>query len=261
MGIRAQGLLIWLAVVGAQTAQAGQSPAAPSPVPAQPSVQAPVQLTPEQEGDTLMAQRRYQAAIVAYQRQSRPDAQLLNKQGIAYQMLFNLNDAQRCYQASLKLDGKNPHVLNNLGTVFDSMRNYGAAERLYRRALKIEPASALVLKNLGTNLLAQRKTKKGYEAYQQALKADPNIFTDSTSPHVENPASVEARGAMNYYMARSCARAGQFYEAIQHLRLSLLEGYTTPKKIVADLEFAPLRGIPEFEQLLNPEEPGKTVKP
>jgi len=45
--------------------------------------------------------------------------------GIAYQMMFNLADAARCYQASLRLDPKNARVFNNLGTVYDSLNNTG----------------------------------------------------------------------------------------------------------------------------------------
>jgi hypothetical protein len=55
---------------------------------------------------------------------------------------------------------------------------------------------------------------------------------------------------MNYYMARGCVRAGQSECAIQYLRMALNEGYTNPKKIEADGEFAALRGIPAFETLL-----------
>jgi hypothetical protein len=38
--------------------------------------------------------------------------------------------------------------------------------------------------------------------------------------------------------------------AIDYLRLALNEGYTNPTKIIADLEFASLRGIPAFEELI-----------
>jgi hypothetical protein len=55
---------------------------------------------------------------------------------------------------------------------------------------------------------------------------------------------------MNYYMARGCARAGMNDRAIEYLRVALNEGFTNPKKIVADSEFANLRGIPAFDQLL-----------
>jgi hypothetical protein len=38
--------------------------------------------------------------------------------------------------------------------------------------------------------------------------------------------------------------------AIDYLRMALNEGFTDPKKIEADSEFASLRGVPAFEQLL-----------
>ena len=46
-------------------------------------------------------------------------------------------------------------------------------------------------------------------------------------------------------------RARQILDrAIEYLRSALNEGFTNPKKIVADSEFAGLRGLPAFEQLL-----------
>ena len=55
---------------------------------------------------------------------------------------------------------------------------------------------------------------------------------------------------MNFYMAKGCLRAGMTARAIDYLRLALNEGFTNPKKIIADSEFAGLRGVPAFEQLL-----------
>jgi tetratricopeptide (TPR) repeat protein len=220
-------------------------PPAPPPAPA-PQVQS----TPEQLGDAFFAHQRYQAAIEAYKKVPRGSADVWNKMGIAYQMMFNLDDAARCYQASLKLDPKNARVLNNLGSVYDSHKEYGNAERMYRKALKLDPNSAMIYKNLGTNLLAQHKYKKGWEAYKAALAIDPHIFDDSSSPRADNQVSVQERGAMNYYMARGCVRAGMNDRAIEYLRMALNEGFTSPKKIEADSEFATLRGIPAFDQLL-----------
>jgi tetratricopeptide (TPR) repeat protein len=170
--------------------------------------------------------------------------------GIAYQMMFNLKDATRCYNASLKIDPRNSQVINNLGTVYDSLKQYGAAQRMYRKALKLNPRSALILKNLGSDLLAQHKYQKGWEAYQQALAIDPNIFEDRGAHRVENPTSSQERGAMNYYMARGCARSGLTECAIQYLRMALDEGFTTPKKIAADKDFVSLHDLPAFQQLL-----------
>ena len=107
-----------------------------------------------------------------------------------------------------------------------------------------------MLKNLGTDLLAEHKYNKGWEAYQQALAIDPQIFSDRDTPSVENPSSIADRGAMNYYMAAGCARAGHTDCALQYLRMAIDEGFTTRKKVANDVEFASLRDNPAFKQLL-----------
>ncbi|MDE3200544.1 MAG: tetratricopeptide repeat protein [Acidobacteriota bacterium] len=206
--------------------------------------------TPEQLGDSMMARKRYQAAIEAYKK-AHPSATTWNKLGIAYQMMFNLNDAEESYKNSLKLDPNNSVVLNNLGTVYDSQKKYKQAEKLYRKALKSDPHSALVLKNLGTELFTRHKYEKGWEAYKAALAADPTIFSSAGRPKVENPATIKERGAMNYYMAKGCVRAGFNDRAIEYLRKALNEGFANPRMIRDDHEFAALHGNPIFEQLLS----------
>jgi tetratricopeptide (TPR) repeat protein len=208
------------------------------------------QPTAQEVGDALMLHQRYQAAIEAYKKVPGPSAEALNQMGIAYQMMFSLEGAVKCYEASLRLEPRNANVMNNLATVYDSLKEFGAAERMYRRALKLDPKSALIEKNLGTNLLAQHHYKKGWAAYQTAVSINPQIFNSNTSPRVDNPASAQDRGAMNYFMARGCVRAGQNDCAIDYLRMALNEGFTNPKKIEADGEFAGLRGMPAFETLL-----------
>ncbi len=261
--------LVMLAVAGISCAFAlAQSPAVPPSSPdtvlipdvdvvSAPVLSAPVasqamleEKTPEEVGDALMLHQRYQAAIESYKKAPRNSADTWNKMGIAYQMMFNQQEAMHCYEASLKLNPKNPHVLNNLGTIYDALRQYGDAERMYRKAIKLDTHSAITYKNLGTALLAEHKYKKGWEEYKTALTIDPNIFKSRDSLRVENPASLADRGAMNYYMARGCVRAGMNDCAIDYLRMALNEGFTNPKKIEADSEFASLRGMPAFDQLL-----------
>jgi tetratricopeptide (TPR) repeat protein len=244
---------------GAAFGQVPTEPAAQAPaVTTQPqttNVVPQVPPTPKQLGDALMAHQRYQAAIEAYKKSPGGSAEVLNQMDIAYQMMFNLDEAIKCYEGSLRLEPRSAPVLNNLGTVYDSLKQYGAAERMYRKAVKLDPRSALIEKNLGTSLLAQHHYKKGWAAYQAALAIDPQVFESSVSPRVDNPASVQNRGAMNYYMAKGCVRAGQNDCAIQYLRMALNEGFTNPKKIEADSEFAGLRGVPAFEQLLAAQGP------
>jgi len=229
---------------------ASEAPATP---PQAPQTATPIDPppTPEEVGDALMTHQRYQAAIEAYKKAPASSAAAKNKLGIAYQLMYNFQEALRCYKASLKIDANNPHVYNNLGTVYDGLQQYRNAERMYRKSLKLEPGSSLVMKNLGSDLLAQHKYKQGWESYKAALALDPNIFKDKgTGLRVVNPASISERGAMNYYMAKGCLRAGMTVRAIDYLRMALNEGFTNPKKIAADSEFASLRGLPAFEQLL-----------
>jgi Tfp pilus assembly protein PilF len=206
--------------------------------------------TPEQIADSLMAHQRYQAAIEHYKKAPRDSAEVWNKMGVAYQLMFNLDDATRCYLQALKLEPRNAVVLNNLGTVYVTEKQYSRAEKMYRKALKIDPKSALVHKNLGTALLAEHKYQKGWQEYQNALVDDPEIFKSNNSVRVENPASIQERGAMNFYMAKGCVRAGQMERAVEYLRMAINEGFTTPKKIADDQEFAGLRDVPAFLEML-----------
>jgi tetratricopeptide (TPR) repeat protein len=245
-----------LAVTGFPQFSAGQAPE--ESLLKQGSLTLPTSLhadrpTAEQTGDSLVAHQRYQAAIAAYQKSPLMTATLWNKLGISYQLLFNTKDATRCYKESLKLDPRNPKVLNNLATVYASLKEYGQADRMYKNALKLDPRSALVLKNLGTNELAERRFDKGWATYQQALAIDPQIFANHMGPSVDDPSSVEERGAMNYYMALGCARTGYTDCALQYLRMAIDEGFTDGKKVAANSEFASLRANPDFIQLVAEE--------
>jgi len=230
---------------------ASNQPVATAPPPAAKPPGARDDATPEQIADSLMAHQRYQAAIEQYKKAPANSSQVWNKMGVAYQLMLNLDEAARCYEKALKLDPKNAVVLNNLGTVFVTLKEYSRAEKAYRKALKLDPKSALVHKNLGTALLAQRKYRTGWKEYQNALEDDPQIFqSTNNSVRVENPASLQERGAMNYYMAKGCVRAGQMDRAIDYLRMAINEGFVSPKKVAADEEFISLRALPAFQQML-----------
>jgi pentatricopeptide repeat protein len=247
-GWSAAGLAISVLVAQAAV-MLGQTPA-----PVQTDQSAPdardYQVTPEQVGDSLMAHQRYQAAIEEYKKAAPDSISALNKMGVAYQLMFNTSDAAKCYQAALKRDPKNAIAWNNMGSVYMSQKLYATAERTYKKAVKLDPKTALFRKNLGTAMLAERKYKKGWEEYQAALALDPTIFARNGNVRVENPSSVQDRGAMNFYMAKGCLKAGMPEKAVYYLRLALNEGFTTPKKILADAELASLHDNPEFQQMM-----------
>ncbi len=210
----------------------------------------PTALSPEDLADLHMARRRYQAALEVYRSIPNKSAAVWNKIGIANQQMFMLEAAQKSYEMSLKLDSKNADVMNNLGTIFYSQKLYSSAERYYRKALKIKPKAAIIYKNLGTVLLAEDKFKKGWECYQAALALDPDIFERANLYRVGGPTASQKRGAVNYFLAKSYLHVGMTDRAVDYLRMAIDEGFTDRKRLIADKEFAVLRGTSAFEQLL-----------
>jgi pentatricopeptide repeat protein len=214
--------------------------------------EAAIQPTPIEVGDALMLHQRYQAAIEAYKRAPQDSPEAWNKMGVAYQLLRNVNEASRCYHRALKLNPKNGTYFNNIGSVHMEHQEYSQAVKSFHKAVKLAPKNALFEKNLGTGLLSQKKYEDGWKAYERAVALDPHIFErGADSVRVQNPASIQDRGAMNYYMAKGCVRAGMHEKAIDYLRLALNEGFTNPKKILADPGFAPLHDLPAFRQMME----------
>jgi tetratricopeptide (TPR) repeat protein len=210
-----------------------------------------IQLPPEDLADIYMVRQRFTAAIREYQKIQNPSAVVWNKLGIAYQQMFALKEAERCYKQSLKLNPHNPKVLNNLATVQDGMKNFSAAEKNYRKAIKLEPNSAVMLKNLGTNLLMQHKYEKGAELYHQALAMDPAIFGERFGFKVNSPAPKDERGTAAYFKARTCARLGLNDCAISYLIKAFNEGAATVEKVAEEEDFSSLRGTPALTRLLS----------
>jgi Tfp pilus assembly protein PilF len=248
--IRNRRLIRWLAAMVLGVGCFSLVAQIPGAIPVQTVTSPLFKPSPEQVGDALMAHQRYQAAIEAYKEGSVDSSTTWNKMGVAFQLMLNTEEASRCYSTAIKIDPTNSVAINNMGSIYMSKKDFGKAERTYRKALKLDPKSALFHKNLGTALLAERKYNKGWESYQTALTLDPEIFDHSSSVRVENPASIQDRGAMNFYMAKSCVKAGMTARAIDYLRLALNEGFTTPKKILADTELSGLRTVPAFQELL-----------
>jgi Flp pilus assembly protein TadD len=234
----------------ALSAQTPTKSASAISLPTNPVAEPNFQEDPLKKGDLLMAHQRYQAAIEAYKKAPHDSADGWNKMGVANQLMFNTDEAVRCYQKAAKLDPQNASVLNNLGSSYVTIKQYSQAEKSYRKALKLQPKVALFHKNLGTVLLADHKYKKGWESYQTALALDPQVFDRNTGYKIQNPSSPQDRGAMNYYMAKGCLRAGNKDRAIEYLRLAINEGFTNPKKLIVDNEFAELRDFPAFQQML-----------
>jgi tetratricopeptide (TPR) repeat protein len=209
-------------------------------------------LTPEARGDVFMARKMYREAIESYQQAPQDSAIVWNKLGIAYHQMMQLDAAMKRYRRAIRLDAKYPEAINNLGTIYYAEKRYSKATGCYKRALKLAPASASIYSNLGTAYFGEKKYKEAWEAYNTAFQLDPEVFEHrNTYGVLLQERTVEERARFHYYLAKIYAKQGQQDRALQYIRKALEEGFTDRKKLLQDPEFAALRDLPEFKELLK----------
>ncbi len=63
--------------------------------------------------------------------------------------------------------------------------------------------------------------------------------------------TVEERARFHYYLAKIYAKQGQQDRALQYMRKALEEGFADRKRLMEDPEFAALRDLPAFKELLE----------
>ncbi len=218
--------------------------------PQEPAPGAARELTPEARGDIFMARKMYREAIDVYRKL--PETHVsANKIGIAYHQMTQLDQARKQYERALKLNPKYPEAINNLGTVYYAKKSYRRAIRYYRRALTITPNSASILSNLGTAYFARKKYNDAFQAYQKALSIDPDVFEHrSTQGVLLQERTVEERAKFHFYLAKTYAKAGVVDRALLYMRKAIEEGFREKAKFQEDPEFAALRDLPEFKELM-----------
>jgi len=215
-------------------------------------------LSPETRGDIYMARKMYREAIEAFHDGSPKDPVLLNKTGIAYHQMLQLDQARKSYEAAIKVKPDYVEAINNIGTIYYAKKSFRRAISWYSRAIKLQPndpKSASIYMNLGTAQFARKQYEKATESYQVAMKLDPDVFERHSSMGVMlEERSVEERAKYHFYLAKLYAKGGRNDLAIQYLRKSLEEGYKEKKKLVEEPDFAGLRETPEFKELLTKEQ-------
>jgi len=61
---------------------------------------------------------------------------------------------------------------------------------------------------------------------------------------------VEERAKFHYYLAKTYAKAGMNDRALMYIRKAIEEGFKERKKFQEEPEFAALKELPEFKELL-----------
>ncbi len=217
----------------------------------QPAPPPPMLISAETRGDIFMAKKMYREAIEAYREGPADSAIILNKTGIAYHQTLDLSDAKKYYQKAIKLNPKYSEAINNLGTIEYAQKNYRRAVNLYKRALRYSPNSASIYSNLGTGYFARKDYKQATVAFQKAMELDPEVFEHRSNHGVlMMERTIEERAKFHYYLAKMYAKGGADDRALIYIRKALEEGFKDRKKFQEDPEFAHLRNLPEFKELL-----------
>jgi tetratricopeptide (TPR) repeat protein len=210
-------------------------------------------ISTQERGDIYMARKMYREAVDAY-KQAPTSAVMLNKIGIAYHQMTDLDSARKYYERAIKTDPQYSEAINNLGTIFYARKSYRRAITEYKKALRITPESASAWANLGSAYFARKNFETASEAYQHALSLDPEVFErHSTTGSTVQERSVGDRAKFHYYLARTYAKAGRNADAIMYIRKALEEGFKEREKFTQEPEFAGLRDDPEFKQLMATE--------
>ena len=237
--------LAFCAVAGsAQTQIAENLPRAAPPLP---------KLTPQERGDVFMARKMYREAVDAYKEGPQNSAVVWDKIGIAWHQMGDLNAARKAYERAAKLDKNYADPVNNLGTIYYAEKHFRTAISRYRKAIALSPESAAFWSNLGTAYFARGKFEEMSQAYAKALELDQDVFErhGSGAGTRMQDKSVADRARFHYEMARTYAKAGKNEEALQYLRRAFEEGFKDKDKLLQAPEFAALRELPEYQEILN----------
>jgi tetratricopeptide (TPR) repeat protein len=244
----AAALAAWWCSAGAVAAQDLQNQ------PAAPATLSPRQLE-EMRGDIAMAKKIYTDAVTHYQKalQLEPrSASLMNKIGIAYHQLMQLNQAKKYYERAIKADQSYANAINNLGMVHYNKKKYKKAAREFERALQLKPGIATFESNLGHSYWGLKRYDDAFGAFSRALELDPQVFERRGSMVgviLENRA-VEERALYYFFVAKTFAARGDAERCAQYLRKARDEGYKNILSIEKDAAFAAVIKDPLIQEFL-----------
>jgi len=208
-------------------------------------------VSPEMRGDIFMARKMFREAVEVYKEGPADSAVLMNKTGIGYHQMLDLETAKKYYQRAIKLNPTYAEAINNLGTIEYSRKSYRRAIGDYKKALRYAANSASIYSNLGTAYFARREYKDAADMFQHALNLDPEVFEHRNSHGVLlQERSVEERAKFHFYLAKTYAKAGMNDRALLYMRKAIEEGFKERKKFQEDPEFSGMKDLPEFQQLL-----------
>jgi len=209
----------------------------------------------EMRADILMARKEYSDAAGAYIQilvTEPKNAPLINKVGVAYQQLGELDRSERFYKRAMHADKKFASATNNCGTVEYEKKHYTRAISFYDKALALHADLATVYSNLGYAYFADKQYPEAMDSFQKALALDPTIFDRrGLGGTVVLQRTTTDPGLFYFFVAKTYARAGDAERAAHYLKLARDDGYADFLSAQTDPAFAKVIKDPALQEVLH----------
>ena len=209
----------------------------------------------EMRADILMARKEYSDAAGAYIQiliNDPKNAQLMNKIGVAYQQLGDLDRSERFYKRAMHADKKFASAANNCGTIEYEKKHYSKAISLYTKALDLHSDLPTVYSNLGYAYFADKQYPQAMDSFQKALALDPTIFDRrGLGGTIVQQRTATDPGLFYFYVAKTYAQAGDVERAAHYLKLARDDGYAGFLSAQTDPAFAKVIKDPALQEVLH----------
>ena len=126
----------------------------------------------EKKGDLSQAERLYEAAIKL--KPDYIDARL--NLGALYLNGGRMENAMKEFEEVIKIDPLNPNAHYNLGLLYDALKKYDDSISHYKESIKMRPDLPDVHNNLGLDYLRKGMTDLALEECKKAIQIDPKYF-------------------------------------------------------------------------------------
>jgi tetratricopeptide (TPR) repeat protein len=235
------------------------TPNSPNSVSAQtalPSTMSPREVL-EMHGDILMARKEYSSAVSVYLQilNAEPkNADLMNKIGVAYQQIGDLDHSGRFYKRAIHANKDFASAVNNYGTVEYEKKHYGKSISLYKRAIVLRPEMPTLYSNLGYAYFCNKEYPEALTSFEKALTLDPTVFDrKANGGTVVQQRSTPDPGLFYFFVAKSFAQKGDAEHAAHYLKLARDDGYPGLLTAQTDPGFAKVIKDPGVQEVLHVE--------
>jgi tetratricopeptide (TPR) repeat protein len=220
----------------------------------------------EMRADILMARKEYFQAAGAYLQillNEPKNAALLNKVGVAFQQLGDLDRSEKFYKRAMHADKKFASAANNCGTVEYEKKHYSKAISMYNKALDLRSDLPTVYSNLGYAYFEAKQFPQAMDSFQKALALDPTIFDRrGLGGTVVLQRTATDPGLFYFFVAKTYAQAGDAERAAHYLKLARDDGYSGFLSAQTDPAFVKVIKDPALQEVLHepPSYAGTTKK-